>query len=404
MAIFSDLPNELVACIWGHILEPEDVESFALVSKKIYRLSTPFVSEHQSLKLQYSKIRSSLLEGNNGPADLLKKMLLDPRIAFYIRKIRFGGWRRHWDERTTPQTHSKAAMTAFEHSVRVCPLITASEVEDWITDITKGNEDPILALIVMQLRKTKSFSLYGSRPGEDRYLLMTLERITRSPDSAIQPGQSIAEAESNGNNQDASPATSMFSTVTSMKTNSSDISLDVLSGLLRRTKELKSFTYIRRLDSNIDIIQLSTELLKCSQHSLRKLTVRDHVQSSHMGDITQFSMLKELSTDFDLLLGSTDETCSDLADALPRSIETVTLNPGGTISFHALKRVLINMITSKTERLPQLQALHFDYGFFHDWDKHDNCELIRSAWAKATEVGVRLTVSGEMCVRRDVLH
>ena len=73
MAIFSDLPNELVLCIWGYVIEPDDVESFALVSKRIYSLSSQFMNEHASLKRQYSKIWISYRQGNYEPADLLEK-------------------------------------------------------------------------------------------------------------------------------------------------------------------------------------------------------------------------------------------------------------------------------------------------------------------------------------------
>lgn len=56
MAIFSDLANELIIGIWEYVLDPEDVESFALVSKRIYGLSSPFLLEHARLKRQFSEI------------------------------------------------------------------------------------------------------------------------------------------------------------------------------------------------------------------------------------------------------------------------------------------------------------------------------------------------------------
>ncbi len=41
MANFSKLPNELIIQIWGYVIDPDDVENFALVSKCIYGLAAP---------------------------------------------------------------------------------------------------------------------------------------------------------------------------------------------------------------------------------------------------------------------------------------------------------------------------------------------------------------------------
>lgn len=179
MAMFSDLPNELIIGIWGFVIEPDDVESFALVSKRIYGLSSQFVDEHVSLKQQYSKICFSYRKRNYGPADLLEKILLDTRIAFYISSLEIDQMRPQLEEQTTRQAYCKDTMALFEGVVRASPLITGSEVEDWITDVRKGYEYPIIALVIMRLTKIKEFDLWESKRDEGRYLLRTLERITQ---------------------------------------------------------------------------------------------------------------------------------------------------------------------------------------------------------------------------------
>ncbi len=93
MAVFSDLPNELIIGIWGYVIQPDDVVSFALASKRIYGLSSQFLIEHSSLKQQYSKIFICSSIGNYEAADLLEKILLNNRIVFYISIFWLFDWR-----------------------------------------------------------------------------------------------------------------------------------------------------------------------------------------------------------------------------------------------------------------------------------------------------------------------
>ena len=44
---FSSLPTELITLIWSQVLEPKDVESFAVVSKRILAFACIFIEEHQ---------------------------------------------------------------------------------------------------------------------------------------------------------------------------------------------------------------------------------------------------------------------------------------------------------------------------------------------------------------------
>lgn len=50
MARFSDLPNEMVTEIWKHVLEPEDVESFARVCKTVHGQASSFLRLHRQLR------------------------------------------------------------------------------------------------------------------------------------------------------------------------------------------------------------------------------------------------------------------------------------------------------------------------------------------------------------------
>lgn len=225
MAILSDLPNELLIGIWGYVIEPEDVESFALISKRVYGLAKPFVEEHTRLKQQYSKIR---VQPGHPAADLLNEILLNPRIALYINELQTGIGRILDMDNTPHITYSQDTMNLFTKAIRSCSFIAPSEVTDWVASMDSGDEDPILALIVMRLTKLKRLDLF---PGAKGRLLRTLDRMTQSSEACICPGSSV------------------LSCVSDLRICHDGFDSDQLSRLLRSMKELKSFSYFPHCDT-----------------------------------------------------------------------------------------------------------------------------------------------------------
>lgn len=131
MAMFTDLPNELIIDIWGGVIDPEDVESFALVSKKVYDLAAPFLKEHTCLKQQYSRV--CYPNGQTGEVVyLLEKMLLNPRITLYINELQIDGWAGSWAEQQAPlhvRSYSKATMNLLKDEIRHSSFDPPSDVK-----------------------------------------------------------------------------------------------------------------------------------------------------------------------------------------------------------------------------------------------------------------------------------
>lgn len=197
MATFSDLPNELVIEVWGHVIEPEDVESFALVSKRIYSLATPFVEEHTRLKQQYSKIYCPNHQTRSKVANLLEEMLLNPRIALYFNELQIHVctdlWFIDW-----LLSYSREIIDLLKSAMQYSSSIAPSEVEDWMADIERGDKDPTIALIVMRRIKLKKLELgrcYQHTDGS--YLLKTMRCIAESSEVAVHPGTSTIESDIN---------------------------------------------------------------------------------------------------------------------------------------------------------------------------------------------------------------
>ena len=156
MADFSRLPNEMISEIWGNIHEPEDVESFALVSKHVYAIGRPFVEEHNKLKKDFGFIEIGPDMDPCAPASLLKEVLLRPRIALYVTHLAFGRFRYEWDDsgddgdewpKIDHVPYPDDVMALFIETIRKSSFVQRNETPHWITSVEQGNEDPIVALL-----------------------------------------------------------------------------------------------------------------------------------------------------------------------------------------------------------------------------------------------------------------
>ena len=364
MKTFNDLPNELVVEIWGHVVEPEGVESFALVSKRIFGLAAPFITEHARLKQQYSTLCYPGGETGRRAAVLLETMLLNPRVALYVNELLIRGCAGCWAEQRTPHDSSwlsRDTVGLFKDAVTRSCLFAPSEVERWGASMESGDEDPILALILMQLTRLKKFELSLWDYESDRCLLEAFGRITQSSEAAIPSGLPTVASKIDRSDRVGFPESSPFAHVSDVTLNFCDWELEDLSQLLRSTRALESFSYYDSGTSYVEMSQVCDELLKYSQHSLQKLCLTSSaIEQGPIRDLSRFKLLAEIKIDFLLLLGSTEGKCPRLTDILPMSIERVTLISLRGIAFEAHREAVLQMIQAKMKRLSNLKALTFE--------------------------------------------
>ena len=159
MANFSQLPNEMVSEIWSYVLEPRDVESFALVSKYIHAIGRPFVAEHNALTKKYSAFNTCKTHA----ANLLEDVLLRPRIALYVTHFCIDGFQSQWgvppddssDDDEWSRTYHKAypddVMAMFIEAIQQMDHLLPEDVRYSIEEIKTGDEDQILALLIVLL-------------------------------------------------------------------------------------------------------------------------------------------------------------------------------------------------------------------------------------------------------------
>lgn len=184
MATLSQLPNETITEIWGHLLEPRDLESFAMVSKQIYAKCGPLVKEHNKLKREHSFFETGPNTRASAPAILLKEILLRPCLAPYVTHLSIGRHEVQWQgpdhnghgdtpysmewpkTRYTPYPDEDMALF-LEEIWRA--LMRPDEFMYWITRVRAGDEAPILALLCLLLPRLtritlKSFGRYRDDP------------------------------------------------------------------------------------------------------------------------------------------------------------------------------------------------------------------------------------------------
>lgn len=175
MATISGLPNELLVEIWRHILQPEDIESFALASKKIHAVSGPFLLEHRELKYRFSKFDTGGLCSEISAAGLLKEITTNPHVALYVKELVINRWRERWDPKEDrvnsllafdPQAeeqgrhyrhtpYSEKDMKVLERAVTKAKHVFGNDNYP-IERIKDGHEDPIIALLLLLVTNLES--------------------------------------------------------------------------------------------------------------------------------------------------------------------------------------------------------------------------------------------------------
>ena len=188
------MPNEMISEIWEYVLEPRDVESFALVSKRVYAIGAAFVEEHNKLKREYSFFDTDTCAVSS--ASLLKKILLWPRVALYITHLSIHRIRDEWEEppnddddegnRSSFSYHlpySDDDMELFIEAIRKASFVRREDIKNWILEVKEGGEGPIMALLLLLLPNVYTMTLknYSNSSYHPSVTFLRISRTRNSP-------------------------------------------------------------------------------------------------------------------------------------------------------------------------------------------------------------------------------
>ena len=371
MARFNDLPNEIVLGVWHHVLGPDDIASFALVSRQTFELGTSVLEEDRRLRSKYAIIKNNRGRDDWTLAHLLKDVLTNPHIAFYVRHLHIYSFCKSWEnpyieiDDTNAEgglSYPEPCMNLFRNKIRRAHYVIPGDTDAWIQFLESGTQEQFLAsllnllpeLYTIKLEETvsetdvftvvhrilkksssKSFPrwkdvyLSGISSDEDEginlvklfLLLPSVEKVTcygflehglRSwiPDCIIAPRSSL---------------------INELVFDSCGDITEGLCSLLEGTRMLKKFTYVLK-EETINVSSLHSTLLQHCRYSLEYLKLaiceckRGTVSfTGTLGSLHLFGNLKELDLEFSVMVNPNTGRTFDIPNSLPISIEAINI-------------------------------------------------------------------------------
>lgn len=416
MARFSDLSNELVLEILQHVA-PCDLVSACTITKSISLLAAPILAEHRRLNQHLSSF-NYFFDEDHALAKLLFLILAKPRSAHYVRSLTMQCWASGWGD-TVEGFDSPASVQSrmyqyepkdlqlLRTAVETSEMISADEVGEWLQTIQEGTENPILALLLLQLPNLSRLEISAvGMPVE--HLSRTTQRIKSAP-----AGTYLSHLKRVSINFDADwekpdmmrfftsfmslPSMTSYhieglrigdeehnlferylrpheSNIADLTFTNCEIGEKTLFEVLGSTKNLRSFgftsptTAAHFLPSPVpDWYWLGVGLLYHARHSLEKLTLLPHGSMESEGcSLREFECLREIDTEVALFLNHDESRVQSFPEMLPTSIQIIRLNSPrdpfiseGDASgiLERIQEAILGILEVKNVLLPQLTEI-----------------------------------------------
>ena len=429
MADFSRLPNEMISEIWSNIQEPEDVESFALVSKRIYTTGSPFIEEHNKLKREFSFFKIDSRICANAAACLLKKVLCRPHVALYVTHLSIRHFWKHWynqdhddgwgdawpsfsDGHYSDKRHDQGhhddrgdgwpssghlpypddVMALFVEAIQKSSFVHPDLVSYWIACVKEGDDNPILALLILLLPNLSTLSLTGRNFWEGPFQ-ETIQRIAGAEKpmfltrlvtvnfmlltwefgldlnwlgmfAALPLVQSLnfnsvtIEQDDNEITEAQDVLTDSYN-ITEMTFSNSDLCPIPLFQLLETVKGLKVFSFVQpnKTLCRFEPFWIRSALVANAKHSLEYLKILPlwTQECGFLGTLRGFTALKEVEVNVRLLCRW--PAFDRLAHLLPSSIEKLNLDIRYDMVHSYVPIIVEGIIKAKSRLTPHLKAL-----------------------------------------------
>ncbi|MCJ1460826.1 hypothetical protein MMC28_011208 [Mycoblastus sanguinarius] len=420
MACFSDLPSELLLAIWEHILPPDDIENFAIVSKTIYSLARPFLQEHRRLRDEFTTITNACDDSYAQFPYYLREILLNPHYALYVQELIIDGWTDSFMSEESDDEHlehhsdkeyylcrqdcySPGDMQLFEWALVDIDCLSAEDRIQCKNLLAQGNQAPTLVILLTAILNLARLTIYRVGTWPDifwhavDYMATQAEGTALSKVSHVELRYGRFDNLANvsklrtllslpslrsilANNMEdgcdeelefgrhASPARSHL---VDLRLCNSAVGSGAIFELLSHVEGLQSFRYESPQFNSPDYFNafgIRNALLMYAKHSLTSLTLKwCFGPLKAMGTLREFVVLRKVNTDFALLYGEYPGEDCELAYALPSSIEELNLRRLSDVHFEGflqgvevsegLAKLVKGLLIAKVERVPKLQAL-----------------------------------------------
>ncbi|CAF9919784.1 MAG: hypothetical protein ALECFALPRED_001297 [Alectoria fallacina] len=407
MTGFNDLPNEIVVELWHQVLPPDDIASFARVSRRIFALAAPFLKEYHRLKSKYSVFVNWTSYDGSIFAHLLKDVLLNPHIAFYVKKVCVYDWRSWWvnpavgTPYSNPDTddeknyvwhvpYPEKDMELFRNGIRKAQYVLPSEVDIWIQNLESGDEDPVVTFLLCLLPNLRTLSL-GELPFET-LLSSTIRRIAENANSTtFSKLKSIQLAGSVFDQHECMSLVKPFmllpsvekiscfnfencrrerdipdcfiapqsSNVTELVFDSCGDIVERIPMLLEGIKGLKKFTFVAGCET-VDAFWIRSALPNHCRHSLEYLKMRfEYEPSNYLGSLGLFENLRSLDVQHSSLVNPDAGDDFTIGNSLPTSIEAIDMTGQQSETVSHIRSCIMGLVSAKGTRLPNLKRLNY---------------------------------------------
>ena len=418
MTQFTDLPNEIVAQIAQNVY-PRDIVNFSCTSKFIHSVCEPSLKVHHQMEREY-KERNFSGRGNS-LAWFLSDIISQPTAALYVECLDINRW---WDSWYEPGHKSRSYHPRYPQKMMsrltqaVADTIPSDQVSTWNAALERGDEDPVLALLLLRLPGLSNLKL--SFGGTSQCLFQTLRRRMEGPGFSFLSALTTLYIDLEHRHLDPEcQAISYFATLPSLQSmeiqglyleqgfgdrayhlqpQSSNITSIIIKRCYIRKRTLhhflQGFKALRRFSCDQNFIMVypvsfHAPLLAHCKASLEYLSLSTDWEQ-YMGSLRDFEKLKEVETYASHLLDLGDSEQQDLAQVLPASIEKVHLHEGIYAGPEDIQNRVLNTAKDKQKHLPNLQELHISRRM-HEGHRVGTAAIVHMQ-AKCEKAGFKLTI------------
>ncbi len=196
-----DLATELLQQIINQIYH-RNLVNLALTCRHINKLSQSALKRHQELLSRYSVVSSSLRCGDV-VAEFTANVLRGPRIGLYVSTLHLYGVFTDYtasvvvsDYSAVRKEYSKNTMHVLEEASAFLEALFESKSSTWLDSFKEGDEDAVVALLLLNLPNLEHLSLEAFSSGQ--YLQLVLEYAQGRSDQGCLSRLHSVNVEANG--------------------------------------------------------------------------------------------------------------------------------------------------------------------------------------------------------------
>ena len=379
MTVFADLPNEMIDIILSFV-EPEDLENFAQVQRRVQELARSLLQTHREMIRKYRTLNDESV------SPLLKLVLVKPLVGRYVEMMdlrNMEGRYEYQDEHVDDDFDSirLAATEAKEH------LFPRVDIEDLLDPTSDAYDRRGLGLALLlpflpnlnvirfrdaEFSQSWVDSFIANAPRAANPVLPKLQKIqihsqlgftlARLLPLAALPSLKELSASRlakwfDSNRLETLPTASE---ITKLELYDSSVSFETLHTFLQIFYKLETFTISidhGQNQLNFDARLLRNALLPQAKMTLRTLTVLGlPEQLSFIGSLREFEVLTKIHTVWVVLLPSIQ---AQLSAVLPGSLCHLRLHDPEIHNATIYKALLHDTLCGKVSRILHLEHLTF---------------------------------------------